>query len=503
MRAHGDEPSRTGEARPNIVLVMADDLGFSDLGCYGGEIETPNLDRLAAGGMRFTQFYNCGRCCPTRASLLTGLYAHQAGVGGMEEDRNLPGYRGFLNHRCITIAEGLAAAGYRSYLAGKWNVGFGRGQWPVDRGFARHFGLLRGAADYFDPRVGPRSKISLFALDRETYTEFPSDFYATDAYTDYAVRYIEEHAEQPPEPGPFFLYVAYTAPHSPLQAPPEEIAKYRGRYKVGWDELAGRRRARQSELGLWPDGLPNTADDPRVPAWADAANQEQLDLKMAVYAAQVDRMDQGIGRIVATLRRTGMLGNTLILFLSDNGADGSPEGAVGPEPGPKGSSHIYGRPWARLSNTPLAGYKRQMDEGGISTPLIAAWPGVIEPGRITAAPGHVIDLMPTCLEAAGTEYPREFGGEKLLPVEGKSLVSVFKTGSRAPHELLAWEHDGCRAVRKGDWKLAADRGGPWRLYDVGPDRGEVRDLASEQPEKVAELQAAYDDWAQRVGVGGQ
>jgi arylsulfatase A-like enzyme len=488
-----------GTQRPNIVLIMADDLGFSDLGCYGGEIETPNVDRLAAGGMRFTQFYNCGRCCPTRASLLTGLYAHQAGVGGMEEDRGLPGYRGFLNRRSITIAEGLAAAGYRSYLAGKWNVGHVPGQWPVDRGFARHFGLLRGAADYFDPRVGPRRNASLFALDGEPFTEFPADFYATDAYTDYAVQYVEEHRKSSPA-DPFFLYVAYTAPHSPLQAPPAEIARYRGRYRAGWDELAGKRRARQKELGLWPGDVPETAADPQVPAWSDAKDQGALELKMAVYAAQVDRMDQGIGRLVETLRRTGVLENTLILFLSDNGADGAPEGAVGPEPGPKGSSHIYGRPWAHLSNTPLAGYKREMNEGGISTPLIAVWLGVIEPGRIAADPGHVIDLLPTCLAVAGAEYPRAFAGEKLQPVEGKSLVPLFRGGTRTPHDVLAWEHDGRRAVRRGDWKLVADRGKAWRLYNLADDRGEAHDRAAEEPAKVAELQAAYEAWATRVGV---
>jgi len=485
--------------RPNIVLIMADDLGFSDLGCYGGEIETPNLDRLAAGGMRFTQFYNCGRCCPTRAALLTGLYPHQAGVGGMEEDRGLPGYRGFLNRRSITIAEGLAPAGYRSTMSGKWNVGFGKGQWPVDRGFARHFGLLRGAADYFDPRVGPRRNASLFALDRETYTEFPADFYATDAFTDYAVRYVEDHRKQSAA-DPFFLYVAYTAPHSPLQAPPELIAKYRGRYGVGWDELIRRRRARQKELGLWVGDVPETAVDKQVRAWTEVENADQLDLKMAVYAAQVDRLDQGVGRIVDGLRKADVFSNTLILFLSDNGGDGAPEGAVGPEPGPKGSSHIYGRAWAHLSNTPLSGYKREMDEGGISTPLIAHWPGVIEPGRVSAAPGHVIDLLPTLLEVAGAEYPRTVAGEAITPVEGKSLVPVFRTGTRAPHETLAWEHDGRRAVRAGDWKLVADRNGPWRLYDLASDRGEARDRAAEEPARVEELKRAYEAWAKRVGV---
>src|SRR4051794_39237452 len=285
--------------RPNIVIILADDLGFSDLGCYGGEIATPNLDRLAAGGLRFTQFYNTGRCCPTRASLLTGLYPHQKGVGDMEPDLGNPAYQGFLNDHCVTIAEVLHAHGYRTLLTGKWNVGYTRPHWPVDRGFDHSFGLLRGAADYFDPRVGPRRAASPFALEDQPFTAFPEGFYATDAFTDYAIRWIEESPAQQP----FFLYTAYTAPHSPLQAWPEDIEKYRGKYREGWDVMRERRRARMIEAGLLDAATPLSPRDARVREWSTVADQDFEDLKMAVYAAQVDRMDRGIGRIVDALRR--------------------------------------------------------------------------------------------------------------------------------------------------------------------------------------------------------
>lgn len=483
--------------RPNIVLIMADDLGFSDLGCYGSEIATPNVDRLAARGLRFTQFYNCGRCCPTRAALLTGLYPHQAGVGDMEPDLGRPAYQGFLNERCVTIAEVLRPQGYRTCMAGKWNVGHARPHWPVDRGFDHHFGLLRGASDYFDPRVGPRRGASPFALDDQPFTAFDEDFYATDAFTDRAVRWIEESPGQ----SPFFLYVAYTAPHTPLQALPEDIAQYRGRYREGWDALREQRRARMIASGLLDAAVPLSPRDARVPEWPKAADQEFEDLKMAVYAAQVGCMDRGIGRIITALERKGALDDTLILFLSDNGGDGASEASTKDlPPGPKGSSHIYGRAWAQLSNTPLHGYKREMLEGGIATPLVAHWPAVIRAPGITNAPGHVIDLMATCLEAAGVEYPRTHEGRALLPIEGRSLVPVFRTGKRAPHEALFWEHEGHRAVRQGNWKLVAVAAGAWELYDLGADRTEAKNLAGANVEKVQELTALYDAWARRCGV---
>lgn len=483
--------------RPNIVIIMADDLGFSDLGCYGGEIETPQLDRLAARGLRFTQFYNCGRCCPTRAALLTGLYPHQAGVGHMENDLGRPGYRGYLNDRCVTIAEVLSQGGYRTFMSGKWNVGFAPGQWPLDRGFERYFGLLRGAADYFDPRVGPRRKASLFGLDRRPFESFDEKFYATDAFTAQAVKCIDEAADA----GPFFLYVAYTAPHSPLQAWPEDIAKYRGKYREGWDVLRERRRARLVELSLIDEQVALAPRDPRVPAWSEIADQDAWDLKMAVYAAQVDRMDQGIGRIVEALKRTGQLDNTLIFFLSDNGGDGENEPSTKDlPPGPKASSHIYGRAWAQLSNTPWRGHKHDALEGGISTPLVAHWPATIRSRGVSHEHGHVIDLMATCLDVAGAEYPRTIAGRAITPLEGHSLAPIFRNGTRTPHESLCWEHEGNRAIRRGRWKLVALYGRPWQLFDISIDRTESHDLAAERPQEVSSLIAEYETWAARVGV---
>jgi arylsulfatase A-like enzyme len=496
------DPAGQRSARPNIVVLLADDLGFSDLGCYGGEIDTPHLDRLAADGLRFTQFYNAGRCCPTRAALLTGLHPHQAGVGDMEDDLGAAGYRGFLNDRCLTIAEALRSAGYRSGMAGKWNVGYRPGQRPLDRGFAHYFGLLRGASDYFDPRVGPRAKISLFARDAAIVTDFPADFYATDAFTDAAIAQLDELAAA----GPFFLYVAYTAPHSPLQARPEGIAKYRGRFRAGWQVLGERRRARMIELGLLADaGLPQAADsttpDSMVPEWPEsAAERDALDLKMAVYAAQVETMDRGVGRLVAALRDKQLLDDTLILFLSDNGADGHPEPATALPPGPKGSSHIYGRGWAHLGNTPLRGYKRELWEGGIATPLIAHWPKGLRQHGVTHEVGHVVDLWPTCVELAGLDPAQVAAGNKTLPTAGRSLVPIFRTGKREPHPTLFWEHEGHRAVRRGDLKLVAPRDAAWQLFDMITDRAEAHDRAPQHPSIVAELSQLHADWSQQVGV---
>lgn len=494
-----DKPSR-----PNIVLIMADDLGFSDLGCYGGEIQTPNLDRLAAGGLRFTQFYNAGRCCPTRASLLTGLYAHQTGIGLMEDDLGLPNYRGFLKRKCLTIAEVLRTGGYRTLMAGKWNVGYQAGQWPLDRGFERYFGLLRGASDYFDPRVGGRAKIAIFGLDRERFDRFDEKFYTTDAFTDFAIDRIGEVAGPAAQSEqPFFLYLAYTAPHSPLQAWPEDITKYRGRYRTGWDEIRAARHRRQIEQGIVRAEWPLTPRDPRVREWErlTEAERDAEDLKMAVFAAQVDRLDQNVGRLMATLRELGIERNTLVLFLSDNGGDGENEGATKLPPGPKGSSHIYGRGWANVSNTPFRGYKHAMHEGGIASPLIAYWPAVIKKPEVSDAVAHVTHLLPTCLDVAGVEYPETSAREATIfsTPESQSLLPLLRHGARPDTEVF-WEHEGNRAVRNGKWKLVADHGRPWELYDMKEDRTELNDLAAAKPEFVETLAGQYDYWAKRAGV---
>jgi arylsulfatase A-like enzyme len=476
-------------ARPNIVILLADDMGFSDLGCYGSEIATPNLDRLAAGGLRFTQFYNTARCCPTRASLLTGLYPHQAGVGHMVEGLPHPAYQGFLNDRCVTIAEALHGAGYRTMMSGKWHVGEKRPHWPVDRGFDRYFGLISGASNYFKLDKG-----RAMAMDGEPWNPPAGEaFYMTDGIGDHAVKFIDEAKGKP-----YFLYVAFTSPHWPLHAPPGEIAKYRGKYKGGWDALRERRHKRQIELGIVDAKWPLTPRDEKAPAWTDVKDADERDLRMAVYAAQVDRMDQNVGKILAKLDE-----NTLVLFLADNGgcAEEIHRGQKGAEIGTAESFESYGLPWANASNTPFRLYKHWVHEGGISTPLIASWPAVIQKGgAITSQPGHLVDLMATCVDVSGAEYPKTFQGREIQPMEGKSLAPIFRTGTREGHERIFWEHEGNKAVRQGTWKLVARHKGTWELFNLEADRTEMNDLASKETERAKEMAAAWQAWADRVGV---
>ena len=480
-------------AKPNIILIMADDMGFSDLGCYGSEIATPNIDKLAAGGVRFTQFYNTARCCPTRAALLTGLYPHQAGVGHMVENKGKPGYEGRLNDRCVTIAEALKPAGYRTYLSGKWHVGEARPHWPFDRGFERSYSLVSGGTNYF--RLDPNR---ILARDGEKITP-PADWYVTDAITDNAVTFLSEHGKSDK---PFFMYVAYTAPHWPLHAHPQDIAKYRGKYKAGWDALRKARHQKMIEMGIVDAKWPLTPRDKGVPAWESAKNHDDWDLRMAVYAAQIDRMDQGIGKILAQVKAMNAEPNTLVLFLADNGgcAEIIDRGKEGVPAGPADSFLSYGVGWANASNTPFRLYKHWVHEGGISTPLIAHWPATIQKSALTAQPGHLIDLMATCLDVAGAEYPKTFKDKPITPLEGKSLLPIFQGKTRPGHEAIYWEHEGNRAVRQGKWKLVARHKGDWELYDLEADRTELADQAAKQPEKVKELAALYEQWAKRSNV---
>ncbi|HOB75825.1 MAG TPA: arylsulfatase [Phycisphaerae bacterium] len=480
---------------PNIVIILADDLGFSDLGCYGSEIATPNLDRLAAEGMRFTRFYNAGRCCSTRAALLTGQYPHRTGIGHMTANRGLPGYQGFLNDRCITLAEGLGPAGYECWMSGKWHVGAIRPHWPLDRGFARYFGLIGGANSYFGAWPG-----RLMLVDNEPFQPGGEGYYITDAITDRALRYLDD---RPRNDRPFFLYVAYTAPHAPLHARPEDIARYRGKYDVGWDVIRQRRYERLRELGLIDGRWPLSPRDPGAPAWSAASDRDRWSLRMAVYAAQVDRMDYGIGRILQKLRDLGLEQNTLVMFLSDNGGDSEEidESLPGAPPGHPDSSVGYGLPWANVSNTPFRQFKRTVHEGGIATPLIVRWPAVLKNvGRVTPEVGHVIDILPTCLEAAGVAYPQTHNGRPIAPPDGRSLLATLRGERREGHTYLFWEHEGNRAVRNGKWKLVAQHAGPWELYDLEADRTELNDLADRYPEQVRALAARYEQWAAEVGV---
>lgn len=503
---------------PNIVIILADDLGFSDLGCYGGEILTPNLDRLAKEGLRFRQFYNCARCCPTRAALLTGLYPHQAGVGHMMTDYRLPGYRGNLSERCVTIAQLLRAAGYQTMMCGKWHVTRFVGaegpkhNWPLQRGFEKFYGTIHGGGSYFDP-------VTLTRDNHFIRRPEAGDYYYTDAISDQAVAYLEEAARAKK---PFFLYVAYTAPHWPLHAPEAVVRRYRGRYAAGWDALRKERYERMISLGIIPRHWQLTPRDPRVPDWEQNPYKPWQQRRMEVYAAQVDLMDQGIGRVLEKLRQIGAEQNTLVMFLADNGGcaeeiapnwtglhipekthDGRPV-QVGNDPrympGGEDSYQSYGIAWANASNTPFRLYKHDVHEGGIATPMIVRWPAVIKPGnRWSDQLGHVIDIMPTCLEVAKARYPAQFGGFNLTPIEGQSLVPAFE-GRLWQRGVLCWEHEGNRAVRDGKWKLVARHGGPWELYDMEADRTEMHDLAPSFPVLVEQLSRDYEAWAKRCNV---
>ena len=501
--------------RPNIIVIMADDMGYSDIGCFGSEIETPNLDRLAAGGIRFTQMYNTARCCPTRAALLTGLYSHQAGVGGMTGDTGKPGYRGFLTDNCVTIAEALRPAGYRTFMAGKWHVGEKRPHWPTDRGFERYYGLISGASNYLHLDPGRN-----FALDGEPAKPEGDGFYMTDAFTDYALRFLGER--KPADP--FFLYLAYTAPHWPLHAPDAEIRKYKDRYRMGWDQLRLERHRRMMKMGIVDERWPLSPRNPRARAWKDTPNQDWEAYRMAVYAAQIDRMDQNIGRVLGKVKEMGEEENTLVVFLADNGgcAEGIEEdfrGLAGKVrtpggkvvrygnvpsvwPGPGDTFASYGLPWANASNTPFREFKAIVHEGGIAAPLVARWPARIRSrNAVVHQVGHVIDLMPTCLDAAGARYPKEFKGRSITPAEGMSLVppmaSARPVARKAP---LFWEHIGNRAVRDGDWKLVARKGDPWELYNLAADRTELQDLAQAEPPRLRALEEKYKAWAARCNV---
>ena len=490
-------------AKPNIVVILVDDMGFSDLGCYGSEIPTPNLDGLAAGGLRFTQFYNTARCCPTRAALLTGLYSHQTGVGHMVEDKQQPGYRGRLNDQCLTLAEVLKPAGYFTAMTGKWHVGQNHGVTPWGRGFQRS---LNAAAGGFYFGSDPRAKLFLNgeALASDD-VRLPKDWYSTDLWTTFGLKFIDEAREAKQ---PFFLYLAHNAPHFPLQAPADAIARFRGKYKSGWDATRELRHARQVELGIIDKSWQVAPRPAEVSAWKDVASEEQdrFDHLMATYAACVHRMDAAIGDLVNGLKQRGVYDNTLILFMSDNGgnAESGPGGRTKGNPTQADSDWFCGESWAHLQNTPFRRYKHFNHEGGISTPLIVHWPATLAKGagqgRLTHEPGHLIDIMATCVDVSGAKYPTEFHGQPIQPLEGRSLVPAF-TGKPIQREALFWEHEGNAAVRVGDWKLVRlGRGGPWELYNLKSDRTEQHNLAAEYPDRAKELATQWDAWAQRAHV---
>ena len=521
---------------------MSDDMGISDIGCYGSEIETPNLDKLAANGLRFTQFYNTARCCPTRASLLSGLYPHQAGIGWMMVDRGHDGYRGELNRECITIAEALKTSGYGTYMAGKWHVtkhispDGPKNNWPMQRGFDRFYGTIHGAGSLWDPNTLTRDNTQM-SPDNDPEYKPKKEWFYTDAISDQTVRYIEEHVKAKPN-DPFFCYVSYTAAHWPMHARDEVIEKYKGKYDAGYKVIREARFKKMKELGIIKK---DSKLSPQPWEWG-RVKEEEWEIKcMEVYAAMVDEMDQGIGQIIETLEKSQKLDNTLILFLQDNGGcaeafgrgknkttgpraaepslppmkkgelqtrmipaqtrDGYPvRTGPGVMPGPADTYIGYGLGWANVSNTPFREYKHWVHEGGISTPLIAHWPaGIKRKGELDHQPGHLIDIMATCIEIGGVSYPKKKDGIKIKPLEGKSLNTAFK-GKKIKREALYWEHEGNRAIRKGDWKLVSKENKPWELYNIKSDRSELNDLSKSKPDLVAELSKAYQNYADRANV---
>tara|TARA_R110002072_G_scaffold222711_1_gene379818 strand:- start:8387 stop:10126 length:1740 start_codon:yes stop_codon:yes gene_type:complete len=509
----------SAETQPNIVLIMVDDMGFSDIGCYGGEIETPNIDALAAGGVRFSHFYNNSRCCPTRATLLTGLYAHQTGIGrmtGVSSDMGVPAYRGALNRQCVTIAEALKPAGYATMMTGKWHLGSrDSSYWPVQRGFDRFFGSLKGSRYFHPKKPKPVMSMNEVVENPESTTDRP--FYTTDAFTDHAIDFVQESLEKD-RSKPFFLYLAYTAPHWPLQAHEEDIDKYRDRYSMGWDKLREQRYQRQIELGLIDPSWKLSPRDPRVPAWdsLDASQQKLQSLRMAVYAAMVDCVDQNIGKLNDSLQELGVRDNTLVMFLSDNGA--CQEGPMlgnqafaDPEKRNQvsGGGSNYGRPWANVSSTPFRYFKHHTYEGGAATPFIANWPVKIKPQTDWySSNAHIVDLMPTILDVAGAEYPAEAHGNKIPSLPGVSLLPALGGKPLDRTTPIVNEHWDNGLLIDGDWKLVGEgvavNDGPkeelWELYNLKEDRTELNDLSESDPERVKAMAATWKFWSMKVGV---
>ncbi|MDO5571331.1 MAG: arylsulfatase [Bacteroidales bacterium] len=526
------------DKRPNILIILADDLGYSDLGCYGGEINTPNIDMLAKEGLRFNSFYNTSRSCPTRASLLTGLYQHQAGIGRMTFNDNLPGYKGTLSHNAVTIAEVLKDNGYHTGMIGKWHIAetplrkdqrewlahhvyheefADKVNYPVNRGFENFYGTIYGVVDYFDP-------FSLVNGD-EPVKEVPSDYYITNALSDSAVVYLDRYSK---DEKPFFMYLSYTAPHWPLHALPEDIAKYEDTYKNGWQYIREKRYEKMKSLGIF-DGCDNYLTERQFKdKWEDNKDKEWDARAMAVHAAMVDRMDKGIGNVIQALKRNNQLDNTLIIFLSDNGCSNedcqnySPGENDRPDmtrdgrqivyphnkevlPGSETSYASLGARWANAANTPFRFWKAKSYEGGICTPMIAYWPKGIkkQKGKISSQKGHVIDIMATCIDLANAKYPQEYNGNQIIPLEGKSLLPIFKKGKREGHEYIAFEHFNEKALISNDgWKIVkvSGKNSKWELYNLNIDRTEMHNVATDYPDILENLVQKYDQWSKRCMV---
>lgn len=497
------------QQKPNIIVILADDMGFSDIGAYGGEVNTPNIDQLAKEGLRYKQFYNCARCCPTRASLMTGLYPHQAGMGWMAAaDLGTPAYQDDLNKESVTIAEVMKTAGYSTYMTGKWHLtnerkidGLVKESWPKQRGFDHYFGIIPGGANYFTP---------VLYSDNISY-KAPENFYLTNAISDSSVQFIENHFAD--RKNPMFMYVAYTAPHWPLHALQKDIDKYKDKYKIGWDKLRQQRFAKQKQIGLFSSDVVLSPRDSVVPAWDDLSvdKQNEMAMRMAIYAAQIDALDQGVGKIVAKLKELKQLDNTLIFFLSDNGACAEfvSSGKSKVIDGTSETFESYRINWANASSTPFQQYKHFTHEGGIATPLIVHWPvGINEKlnNKFVGEYGHVSDIMATCIDVSKATYPTKFNGHTITPLQGKSLVPHF-TGKSNNRGIIYWEHEANVAMRDGKWKLVAKtpeneqfNKKHLELYDMDADRSEQHDLSAKYPERVNSMFNNWEKWAKSIGA---
>ncbi|MDG2534266.1 arylsulfatase [Sphingomonas sp. HITSZ_GF] len=503
-------PAKLQPTRPNVVVILLDDVGFSDVGAFGSEIPTPNIDALAKGGLSFTQFYNSARCSPSRASLLTGTYPHQAGLGHLE-GTDFPGAQGLqsrLLDRVVTMAEVAKSAGYYTAMAGKWHVGMGHGVAPWQRGFD-HSTVTPYGELYFPNQPQPMTQ-NVYLDGEKVPTNSPrvgtGNWYSSDMFVDWQTKFFKQ-AES--EHKPFFLYMPFTAAHFPIMAPPEDVAKFKGKYMRGWDVIRRARFEKQKKLGIipanaeLPPALANTYDWNKL----SAADKDRFDTMMAVYAAAISRVDRAIGTLVARLKASGELDNTLILFMCDNGGNGEsgPDGRLNGKGTPGSAQSVVwtGMNWATLQNTPFQYFKHFTEEGGIATPLIAYWPQGIaakQRGTKVTTPGHLIDVMPTLVEVSGATYPKSFNGHEIVPMQGRSMVPAFTGKPLTRATPIFWEHEGNRAVRDGKWKLVARFEQPWQLFDMDADRAEMHDLAAAQPDRVNAMAAQYDAWAARSFV---
>jgi arylsulfatase len=499
------------QKKPNIILIVVDDMGYADLGSYGSEIHTPNLDKLASQGLRLKEFYNNAICAPTRASILTGQDQHKAGIGYFDQNLGLPAYQGYLNKESLTLAEVLKQNGYSTLMSGKWHVGNDSTSWPNQRGFDHFFGIIGGAANYFNsgymPLGGAKYPV-IIEEDNKRWHKPDDSYYMTDEIGDHAAKFLDEQSKTNK---PFFLYLTFNAPHWPLQALPEDIAKYKGRYNIGWDSLRKERLARQVQLGLRDASQPLAVRDAEVPNWDNLTYDEQQlwKAKMEVYAAMVDRMDQNVGKVLDKLKALKKDDNTLIVFISDNGAPaedvahGKVHAArnIGPV-GTSGSFESQGKNWSFVSNSPLRSFKGALYEGGMSSPLIAWFPGKIKANTIERGTAHLVDLAPTFYDVAGAKYPAAYNGTKTNPLIGKSLTGLFFKGEELNRDKpLFWELWGNHAIRQGKWKLVSVFPvNQWELYDIDNDRGETNNLAAKNPDVVRKLSLEYLQWVNANNV---